>query len=275
MVAGFLAGNPLVVSFLITTFAIMQPEWRDTVTKAWQRVAGALVGAAVLALVVWLLPAPALLPIALVALLIGFPLQQTQPMIFNGCIVLMTVGMNATTKHLDPATLLVEYVGLILLAVAIGLIFGFAAVPGVPKPPLRRRFSQATTAVRDALTEVATVLHGEKPGRELGIRLRAATRTYQDLLTPEPGSRKPAPDQQAALDEATEGLRGIAASTMAMLFGGKSGVLADFAGTAAKALEDGRELEAPAALDDEQRLIADLMIADVLRIQHAKPILAR
>ncbi|WP_410626114.1 FUSC family protein [Amycolatopsis sp. cmx-8-4] len=134
VVARFRPGDPLTVSFLMTTFAVLQPEWRDTLSKAWQRVGGALGGAVVLALVLWLLPPGALLPLALVALLAGFPLMRSRPTVFNGCMVLMSVGMNSATKHLDARTLLVEYVLLMVLAVVIALLFGFAAVPGVRKP---------------------------------------------------------------------------------------------------------------------------------------------
>ncbi|WP_328611318.1 FUSC family protein [Amycolatopsis sp. NBC_00345] len=275
IVASLRPGDPLTVSFLMTTYAIMQPEWRDTLSKAWQRCAGAVAGAVVLALVLWLLPESALLPIGLVALLVGFPFMQTKPMVFNGCIVLMSVGVNATTRHLDAVSVLVEYILLVLLAVVIGLLFGFAAVPGVPKPPVSRRFADATAAMGDLLADVASRLRGESPAqRELGLRFRAAVRTHQDLLSPEPGSRTPDEAQREALDEAAGGLRGLAASAGAMLRGG-SPELAAFAEGAARALADGSVPPAlPEPADDEQRLVADLILADVLRVQHARPVLA-
>lgn len=275
IVASLRPGDPLTVSFLMTTYAIMQPEWRDTLSKAWQRCAGAVAGAVVLALVLWLLPHSALLPIGLVALLVGFPFMQTKPMVFNGCIVLMSVGVNATTRHLDAVSVLVEYLLLVLLAVVIGLLFGFAAVPGVPKPSVARRFADATAAMGDLLAAVASRLRGEPPApRELGLRFRAAARTHQDLLSPEAGSRNPDDAQREALDEAADGLRGLASSAGAMLRGGSAG-LAAYAEGAARALADGSVPPAlPDPADDEQRLVADLILADVLRVQHARPVLA-
>ncbi|MFC0429806.1 FUSC family protein [Kutzneria buriramensis] len=276
-VASFRPGDPLTVSFLMTTFAIMQPEWRDTLAKAWQRVGGALAGAAVLALVLWLLPQSALLPIALVALLIGFPLMQTQPMVFNGCMVFLSVGLNASTKHLDPDATLIEYVLLMAGAVAIGLLFGFLAVPGVPRPPLSRRFADATAELQRLLRMVSSLLRGDEVlGRAIGARFRDASRAHQNLVSPEPGSKPPTADQQEALDEAGEGLRGLAGSSLALFrLGNSAPALADFTEAAARALDDGVESpRPPAGLDDEQQLIADMVIADLLRIQHARAALA-
>lgn len=154
VVASFRPGDPLTVSFLLATFAIMQPEWRDSLSKAWQRIGGSLGGAVVLALALWLLPRGFLLPIGLVALLCGFAVMQTRPTVFNGCMVLMSVGMNATAKHLDPRYVLVEYLLLMVLAGAIALLFGFAAIPGVPKPGPAERFGTAVDATRALLSAV-------------------------------------------------------------------------------------------------------------------------
>jgi hypothetical protein len=101
---------------------------------------------------------------------------------------------------------------LMVLAVAIALLFGFAAVPGVRKPSLAERFTDAVDTTRALLTAVAAALRGESAGRrELGVRFRAAARAQQDLRAPEPGSNPPEAGQQATLDEAAEGLRGLAA----------------------------------------------------------------
>ena len=109
VVASLRPGDPLTVPFLMTTFAIMQPEWRDTLAKAVQRVVGVLAGAVVLAAVIRFLPTSALVPVAVLALLVGFWFMRSRPVVFNGCIVLMSVGLNATTRQLDPADVLVEY----------------------------------------------------------------------------------------------------------------------------------------------------------------------
>lgn len=273
-IAAFRPGDPLTVSFLMTTFAIMQPEWRDTLAKAWQRVGGALAGAAVLALVLWLLPQSALMPIALVTLLIGFPFMQTLPMLFNGCMVFLSVGLNASSRHLDPVSTLIEYVLLMAGAVAIGLVFGFLAVPGVPRPPLSARFADATAELQRLLRMVAGLLRGDEVlGRAIGVRFREAARAHQNLVAPEPGSKAPAVDQQEALEEAGEGLRGLAASSLALFrLGSTAPALADFTADAARVLVNGGEApEPPAGLDDEQQLIADMVVADLLRVQHARP----
>ncbi|MEU3627918.1 hypothetical protein BS329_29115 [Amycolatopsis coloradensis] len=110
VVASFRPGDPLTVSFLLGTFAIMQPEWRDSLSKACQRIGGSL------------------------ALLGGFSVMRTRPMIFNGCMVQMSVGMNATTRHLDPRYVLVEYLLLMVLAAAVAQHGLLAAEPGTKEP---------------------------------------------------------------------------------------------------------------------------------------------
>ncbi|WP_409463893.1 FUSC family protein [Amycolatopsis sp. GA6-003] len=276
VIAAFRPGDPLTVSFLMTTFALMQPEWRDTLAKAWQRAAGAVAGAVVLAVALWLLPPGALLPLGIVALLVGFPFMQVQPMVFNGCMVLMSVGMNATTRHLDAVSVLMEYLLLVALAVVIGLLFGFAAVPGVPKPSVAQRFSDAVEETGELLAAVAERLRGGGGRREVGLRFRAAARTHQDLLSPEPGSREPSAEQREALEEAGQGLRGLAASAGALLQrDGQSPAMASFAEAAAAALAGSRELPArPVEADEEERLLADLVRADLLRVHRGAEVLA-
>ncbi|WP_020660578.1 FUSC family protein [Amycolatopsis benzoatilytica] len=276
VVATFRPGDPLTVSFLMTTFALMQPEWRDTLAKAGQRAAGAVAGAVVLAVALWLLPPGALLPLGIVALLVGFPFLQVKPMVFNGCMVLMSVGMNATTRHLDALSVLIEYLLLVALAVGIGLLFGFAAVPGVPKPPVGQRFADAVAETGDLLSAVARRMRGEGSRREIGLRFRAAVRTHQDLVSPEPGSGEPSARQRAVLDEAGQGLRGLAASAGALLQrDGQSPTMAAFADAAAAALAGSGELPPrPEPADEEERLLADLVRADLLRVHRGAEALA-
>ncbi|MEC3977691.1 FUSC family protein [Amycolatopsis sp. H20-H5] len=277
VVAGLRPGDPLTVSFLMTTFAIMQPEWHDTLSKAWQRLAGSFGGAVVLALVIWLLPQGALLPIGLVALLGGFSVMQSKPMVFNGCMVLLSVGMNATTKHLDPRHVLVEYLLLMLLAAVIGLLFGFAAVPGVRKPGVPERFGTAVDAVRDLLVEVTSALRGASDRRELGRRFRTSARAQQGLLAAEPGTQDPTPEQREALDRAVEALRGLSVTASSLLLRRESGAaLAEAVEEVARELyeddgldDDGMLTSPPETADEEQRLLLDTMAADVVAVQEA------
>ncbi|WP_158887279.1 FUSC family protein [Amycolatopsis anabasis] len=277
-VARLRPGDPLTVSFLMSTFAVMQPEWQDSLSRAWQRIAGTLAGAGALALVLWLLPQAALVPIGVVAVLIGFSFQQKQPIVFNACIVLMAVGVNATKQHLDPRSTLIEYVLLMLLAAGIGLVFGFAAVPEVRKPSLARRFAEATAALCELLTEVASVLRGdETDGPELAKRFRAAARTRQELVTAEPGSAEPSEDERHAVAQAVEGLRGLVATASALLLRREAaaplaGALADVAAALAPGAEpelDRLENYRPLAEDDEQRLLLDTLAADLVQVGRA------
>ncbi|WP_410660777.1 FUSC family protein [Amycolatopsis sp. lyj-112] len=272
VVASFRPGDPLTVSFLLGTFAIMQPEWRDSLTKAWQRIGGSLGGAVVLALALWLLPQGFLLPIGLVALLGGFAVMQTRPTVFNGCMVLMSVGMNATTKHLDPRYVLVEYLLLMVLAGAIALLFGFAAIPGVPKPGPAERFGTAVDATRTLLGAVGRKLRGEDVDpRTLGRVFRAAAVAQHGLLAAEPGTKEPAPEQQDALESAAEALRGLSVTASSLLLRPGTAETATVVDEAARALgtDEAAEIPVPADADEEQRLVLDTIAADVVAVGEA------
>lgn len=272
VVASFRPGDPLTVSFLLGTFAIMQPEWRDSLSKAWQRIGGSLGGAVVLTLVLWLLPQGFLLPVGLVALLGGFSVMRTRPTIFNGCMVLMSVGMNATTKHLDPRYVLVEYLLLMVLAGAIALLFGFAAIPGVPKPGPAERFGTAVGATRTLLGSVGRKLRGDDVDpRTLGREFRAAAVTQHGLLAAEPGTKEPASGQRDALEKAAEALRGLSVTASSLLLRPGSTGVADAVDEAARALgaEEAAEIPVPPDADEEQRLVLDTIAADVVSVGEA------
>lgn len=144
VVASFRPGDPLTVSFLLATFAIMQ-----------------------------------------FALLCGFAVMQTRPTVFNGCMVLMSVGMNATAKHLDPRYVLVEYLLLMVLAGAIALLFGFAAIPGVPKPGPAERFGTAISAPPRSRSTACSPRNPARRNRRLNskTRWRAPQKPYVGSLS--------------------------------------------------------------------------------------------
>ncbi|MDT7621844.1 MAG: hypothetical protein QOF99_2745 [Pseudonocardiales bacterium] len=280
VVASFLPGNPFVVAFLLATFAIMQPQWQDTLTKAWQRVAGALAGAAALALALWLLELPqaVLVAVGIVSLLVGFYYMQSKPVLGNACTVFMSVAVNSSTRHLDPRTALLEYIGLILLAGVIGLGFGFVAVPGVPAPTLERRFDDAVEALRVLLREVSTALHYRTLDRRaLGKRFRAAASARQNLQGTVPGGHEPTEDEQVAATQGADGLSGLAVTASALLTRGfTGGPLAGAVNEIARQLGPTAEPDPelitsllPAVSDGEQRLLLDTMTADLLAVHHA------
>ncbi|MGC7100494.1 FUSC family protein [Amycolatopsis lurida] len=220
-VARLRPGDPLTLSFLMATFAIMQPEWRDSLSKAWQRIAGSAAGAVVLALVIWLLPPSALLPVGLVAMLAGFPFMTSKPLLFNGCVVLMSVGVNAANRHLYPAPVLVEYLLLILLSAMIGLLFGFAAVPGVRKPSPEERLATAVADTRELLAHLAATLRGDADPRELARLFRRSARSQQDLLATEPGSAEPTAPQRDSLEDTADALRALHTTAVAVALPGR------------------------------------------------------
>ncbi|MBP2474458.1 putative membrane protein YccC [Crossiella equi] len=266
-------GDPLMPSFLMATFMIMQPDWRTSATRAWQRSAGTVLGAVALVVVLWLLPQGALLPIGVVAMLVGFSFQQTYPIVFNGCMALMLVGMNVGTRHLDPTAVLVEYLLLILLAVAIGLLFGFAVVPGVRTPGPLERVRRATEGLRTALAGLSRHLaEGGLPDMRAAVRnQRRAAAQLHTLLGAQLKGRDDTEANRAALAQADDALRGLRSGVIGLVAHG------DDLSTAREALDwllgalsaPDKLAEPPAGRDEEQRLLLDSLASDVLGLREA------
>lgn len=67
-----------------------------------------------------------LLPFSLLAALAGLWLIVSNQVLSIGSFVVVSVGMNITSRGLDPTRTLLEYVILLFAGVAIGLLIGFA-----------------------------------------------------------------------------------------------------------------------------------------------------
>ena len=279
------ASSPLRLSFLLAVFAIMQPQLQDSIRVARQRAYGSVAGAAALALLIVLvdLPQSALAPIGIGAMLIGMLFfMQKNPLVFNACTVLMSVGLNVNMRHLEIRATLLEYLGQMALAVAIALVFGFVAVPGVPKPTVAARFNDAVCDARELVHEVAAALISRNPNpMELRPRFRAATGAHQNLRASDSVSPEPSAEQQLAAERASEALQELSASMSALLMRtAASAPLADAVAEVALQLDphlppdparvDGK---LPAVIDPEQRLLVDTMIASTLTVAQSAPIL--
>ncbi|HEX4246872.1 MAG TPA: FUSC family protein [Pseudonocardia sp.] len=279
------ASSPLRLSFLLAVFAIMQPQLQDSIRVARQRAYGSLAGAAALALLIVLvdLPQPALVPIGIGAMLIGMLFfMQKNPLVFNACTILMSVGLNVNMRHLEIGPTLLQYLGQMALAVGIALAFGFVAIPGVPKPTVAVRFNDAVRDARELVHEVAAALVNRNPdAMALRPRFRAATGAHQNLRATDSVSPEPTAEQQLAAEQASEALQGLSASMSALLMrAAASAPLADAVAEVALQLDphlppdparvDGK---LPAVIDPEQRLLVDTMIASTITVAQSAPIL--
>lgn len=273
-------GDPLMSSFLMAVFMIMQPDWRASAVKAWQRAAGTLLGALALAGLLWLLPQGLLMPVGLAAMMIGFGFQQKYPIVFNGCMVLMLVGMNATTRHLDPVPVLLEYILLILLAVGIGLLFGFAVVPGVRTPGPLERVRRATEGAREGMAAIAGQLGrtlDEVDVRGLIRRQRRSSAQLHELLGGQLKGRDDTEANRAALAEADDALKGLRSGTAGLLtHGGDHEVTKETLDWLVRALGEPEAVgEPPEPRTEEQRLLIDSLAADVVSLRKATADLSR
>jgi len=110
-----------------------------------------------------------------------------------------------------------EYLGLMLLAAAIGLLFGFAAVPGVRKPAWISVSSRPSEAVRELLREVASALHYRTVDkRAIGRRLRAASNARRTCWPPR-RRRAPGERERTAIEQGVDGLRSLTTTVTAVL----------------------------------------------------------
>ncbi|MDQ2849504.1 MAG: hypothetical protein M3Y49_02005, partial [Actinomycetota bacterium] len=150
--------DPLVTSMATAAFAILQISWSQTLFKARQRLLGVAGGTAVLAVALWLLPKEWLLPFALVAAFCGLWLIASNQVLSIGSFVIVSVGMNVVTRGLDPTRTLLEYIGLLLAGVTIGLLCGFVVVPHLEPDRAGERVRRARQAVQDLLRRTAQLV---------------------------------------------------------------------------------------------------------------------
>lgn len=170
--------DPLVATALLTVFGILQASWRESVAKAVPRVVGVFVGAAILALAVSIVPVSGLPALALVALLIALWNMTARPAVAFAALVVVTVGLNTSTRNLDPVALLVEYAGLTVFAVVVGLVVGFSAVPALRVSPLRDRVLTA----REATLAAVHALRAPVDELRFGALSRDAATARADLF---------------------------------------------------------------------------------------------
>jgi hypothetical protein len=180
--SGLDRGDPLVSTVLLTTFGILQASWRDTLTKARNKIIGLVGGSLAVAVILLAVPSRFLVAIAAVSLCLGLWYIVTRPGLGNAFMVVVSVGFNAVTRDLDPENLLLQYVGLTACAVVIGVVIGFAVVPAFRPPPLRSRIASATEATA-AVLRAASDSASPPTADHLALQREAAQK--QDELVPD------------------------------------------------------------------------------------------
>ncbi|MFF2620755.1 FUSC family protein [Oerskovia jenensis] len=202
--SGLERGDPLVSTALLTTFSILQTSWSGTVAKTRNKIIGLVSGSLTVAVVLLVVPSRYLTLVAVVALCLGLWYIVTRPALGSAFMVVVSVGFNSVTRDLNAVDLLAQYVGLTLSAVLVGVVLGFAVIPGFRPPPLRRRIESATEATAAALRASSARTGPQRP-EEVAL-LRDAVR-LQDELVP---NRDQLDDRQLAeLDTLRNGLRDL------------------------------------------------------------------
>ncbi|MBQ9041214.1 MAG: hypothetical protein IJ111_00175 [Eggerthellaceae bacterium] len=130
-------GGSLKASALLCTFAILQSSWHATLAKSKARIIGVSLGMVASAALTAVLTAEALMPVAMVCMLLGMWFMLSNPTLAYFFMAVMSIGMAVGTRGVDPGTYIVEYLVVIAAAIVVGVIGGFAIVRPVPHPSLR------------------------------------------------------------------------------------------------------------------------------------------
>lgn len=180
--SGLDRGDPLVSTVMLTTFGILQASWRDTLTKATNKIIGLVGGSLAVAVILLTVPSRFLVAIAAVSLCLGLWYIVTRPGLGNAFMVVVSVGFNSVSRDLNPQNLLLQYIGLTASAVVVGLIVGFAVVPAFRPPPLRRRIESATEATAAVLRASS---NGSSPSAPGQVALQREAAQKQAELVPD------------------------------------------------------------------------------------------
>ena len=202
----------LVTTALMATFSILQASWRDTFAKARARVAGLVVGAAAVVVVVQVVPHRYLTAVAGVSLVVGLWHFASRPAVSAACMVLVSVGFKSSSRDLDVLDLLVEYAALTAIAVVIGLAIGFVVVPALRPAPLPERVADAVDATVELLRATLTARGPASPA--LVTARRRASRRQDELV---PHDDRLDDDQLAALDRLRTGLKDVNVLAVAVM----------------------------------------------------------
>lgn len=180
---------------------------------------GTVLGAVAVVTIAYLVPwpAPVLVVLGVLALAAGFTVLNTHPVLGNAGAMFMTVSLNTVIRRVDVPTALLEYAGLILAAVVIGVVVGFLAVPGVKTPDLPPRLTTAVGAEQALLDQVVRALNADR-GREQEVvrAFRNAHTTRLNLTADEPGPPADAATREIA-DQAARALDGLTTTMTALL----------------------------------------------------------
>lgn len=200
----------LIPTLLMTTFALVQASWNATMSRAKDRFVGIMMGGIVVVLALLLLPESFMFPLAITGLVVGMWFITDRPAIGAAGMIVMSVGINAEIRHLDPGAVMVEYIVLAACAILISTVIGFAVVPAWRPPELTVRVESARISTVGALRTL-----GAMPGSEFAawgqqvINARAAI----DQLVPDHDSLDDR--QHAELDHTRTDLR---ATMLAAIF---------------------------------------------------------
>ncbi len=176
-------GDPLLPTLLLTTFGVVQVSWRDSLSRARDRFAGIVVGGVLVALILLLLPPSLLFPVSMLGLAVGMWFITARPAVGAAAMIVMSVGLNSQLRHLDPDTVVIEYLVLTLIALLIGSVVGFLVVPSWRPPALATRVAGAVDGTAQALDGLGAERGPGAP--DLNLRFVTAAQVATQQLVPD------------------------------------------------------------------------------------------
>jgi len=198
-------GDPLLPTLLLTTLGVVQASWHATLARALDRFGGILAGGVLVVLVLAFLPPSFLFPISMVGLAVGMWFITARPAIGTAGLIVMSVGLNAEVRNLDPFAVAIEYTILTAIALLIATVIGFAVVPSWRPAAIAVRVSRAIDEVAGVLLAL-----GESPADDRSaLRLSAVTNSQVATQQLVPDHEKLTAIQERELAQFREGLKDL------------------------------------------------------------------
>ena len=155
------AGSSFLAPALLCTFGILQASWDASLAKARQKIVGVSAGMLAATVVTALVPEPCLVPIALVAVVLGMWFLMGLPSLAYFFLALMSVGLAVGSRGVDPGTYIAQYFTVVVAAVFVGVFLGFILVKDAPHPSLRASVDALWSSITRLLQ--ALVDDGDRP----------------------------------------------------------------------------------------------------------------
>lgn len=213
--------GPFTLALLTTTYGVLFPSWRDSVTQVRQNVMGLSIGAGLSAMALGFLPPDIIKYVAFGALLVGVTFVTTSSLIFNAALMVMLAGLVAPSLHLSASAYAAQQLAYAAGGGLLGILIGFILVPPIAVTVRQHLLQGAVADTAALLRRLAT----PGPLPEVQAQLIRAVQAQQNARPVMTKLRETdVPNRQLAVATALETLQ---LAALATLLSGRRGDLAE------------------------------------------------